>query len=143
MTVHTCNHRSNRTYMEEMLPVLQFEEGFTEFDELWHADENETQDHMNWRARDVLEDVFTNDDNTWISVTAHSGTVTNLLRTLNHRAFRLATGQIIPVLVKAEVVAPTPTAPFVSYTPSATCEAPPITSIAGTGCVCTPTPTAL
>ncbi|KAH7325704.1 phosphoglycerate mutase [Stachybotrys elegans] len=141
MTVHTCNHRSNATYLRSTLPSLRFEEGFTEFDELWHADENETDEHFAHRAKEVLDDVFATDDGAWISVTAHSGAITQLLRQLGHRPFRLSTGQIIPVLVKAEVIDPTPTDDYVSYTPSATCKSPPITSNAASGCVCTPTPT--
>jgi broad specificity phosphatase PhoE len=143
MTVHTCNHRSSKTFIHNMVPALRFEEGFTEYDELWHADENETEEHFEHRAKEVLDDVFATDDGTWISVTAHSGAITKLLGALGHRPFRLATGQIIPVLVKAEVIDPTPTDEYVSYTPSATCKSPPITSNAASGCVCTPTPTVL
>ncbi|KAM0326700.1 hypothetical protein ACHAQA_006571 [Verticillium albo-atrum] len=144
MTVHTCNWRSNKTFIEEEFPTWKFEAGFTEFDELWREDENETNDAKEARARDVLDDVFRADEKTWLSVTSHSGQITALLKGLNHRPFRLATGQIIPVLVKAEAVALQPTATFLAHEPSATCEAPPITSNAAEGCVCaTATSTAL
>jgi hypothetical protein len=57
---------------------------------------------------------------------------------LNHRSFSLSTGQIIPVLVKAELVEPTvePTSTYASFTTEPTCKSPPITSISGQGCVC-------
>lgn len=138
MTVHTCNWRSNKTYISETLPILQFEEGFTEFDELWRHDEAETDAAFEVRAKEVLDDVFRTDDKTWLSITAHSGAITRLLRALNHRAFRLATGQIIPVLVKGEVIQLQPTPTFESHEPYSTCDSPPISSGAG-GCVCAAT----
>ncbi|KAK3306109.1 phosphoglycerate mutase [Chaetomium strumarium] len=136
MTVHTCNRRSTKTQISAMFPTYQFEPGFTEADELWRATESETDAAFAARAKAVLDDVFTNDKNTWISITAHSGAVAKLLEALNHRAFRLATGQIIPVLVKAEVVEKQPTPTFEAHEPYSTCDAPPVTSIAGQGCVC-------
>ncbi|KAG7123944.1 hypothetical protein HYQ44_002580 [Verticillium longisporum] len=70
------------------------------------------------------------------NITSHSGQITSLLKGLKHRPFRLATGQIIPVLVKAEAVSLQPTATFLAHEPSATCNAPPVTSLADKGCVC-------
>lgn len=144
MTVHTCNWRNNKTYISNMFPNFEFEAGFTESDQLWRADESETEEAFAVRAKAVLDDVFRTDDKTWLSITAHSGAITRLLGALNHRPFRLATGQIIPVLVKAEVIDPVPTPVFEAHEPYSTCDAPPITSIAGQGCVCaTSTSTAL
>jgi broad specificity phosphatase PhoE len=119
-----------------MFPSYQFEAGFTESDQLWDATESETDEAFAVRAKAVLDDVFITDDKSWISITAHSGAITQLLGALNHRAFRLATGQIVPVLVKAEVIELQPTPVFEAHEPYSTCDAPPITSIAGQGCVC-------
>jgi broad specificity phosphatase PhoE len=120
-----------------MFPTYQFEPGFTETDELWRATESETDAAFGARAKAVLDDVFTTDKkSTWISITAHSGAVAKLLEALNHRPFRLATGQIIPVLVTAEVIEKQPTPTFEAHEPYSTCDAPPVTSIAGQGCVC-------
>jgi hypothetical protein len=139
---------SFQSYISKMFPFYQFEDGFTETDELWKADEAETDAAFAVRAKAVLDDVFSTDPKTWISITAHSGAATKLLAALNHRPFRLATGQIIPVLVKAQVIELQPTPPFEAHEPYSTCDAPPITSIAGQGCVCAtkttsalPTPT--
>ncbi|KAM3554006.1 hypothetical protein MY1884_006361 [Beauveria asiatica] len=140
ISIHTCDHRSNKTYIRSIAPQFTFEAGFTEQDELWRGKqgEGETSDGQKARNKVVLDDVFTNDANTWISVTSHSGEIASLLSVLNHRKFGLQTGQIIPVLVKAEIVdRPTTTSSIVSFTPEATCDAPPITSISGQGCVCT------
>jgi broad specificity phosphatase PhoE len=125
-----------------MFPSYQFGAGFTESDELWHASDSETDAAFAVRAKAVLDDVFVTDNKSWISITAHSGAITQLLAALNHRAFRLSTGQIIPVLVKAEVIELQPTPVFEAHEPYSTCDAPPTTSIAGQGCVC-PTATTL
>lgn len=147
MTIHTCDHRSSKTFIRNLVPNFRFEDGFTEEDELWRGDQGEAETKAGQSARNkvVLDDVFTNDDNTWLSITAHSGEISSLLGVLQHRKFGLSTGQIIPVLVKAELVEPpTTTTPVVSFTPEATCNEPPVTSIEGQGCVCsgsaTPTP---
>ena len=143
MTVHTCNWRSNKTYIADMFPVYEFEPAFTEVDQLWRHNESETGDAQDLRAKNVLDDVFETDDMTWISITSHSGQITSLLRALNHRSFRLSTGQIIPVLVKASLVDPVPDHSFEAYEPYSTCDAPPVTSIAGEGCICSATSTGL
>lgn len=136
VNIHTCDHRSNKTYIETLAPNIKFEKGFTEHDELWRGDEGETAEHQLARSKQVLDDVFTTDNSVWISITSHSGEITKLLSALNHQPFRLATGQIIPVLVKAEVIEKKPTSTYVSWASEATCNAPPVTSISGQGCVC-------
>ncbi|KAG9254527.1 histidine phosphatase superfamily [Emericellopsis atlantica] len=142
ISIHTCDRRSSKSHIHAAIPALRFEDGFTEEDELWRGDvsEGEIQPHQDWRSQSVLDDVFVEDDATWISVTSHSGEIRSLLRVLGHREFSLSTGQIIPVLVKAEVVEGTPTTePLPGFTSEATCDAPPVTSVAGQGCVCTQT----
>ncbi|KAH7361747.1 phosphoglycerate mutase [Plectosphaerella cucumerina] len=143
MTVHTCNWRSNKTVIAERFPNFTFEAGFTEADELWRSDLAETEEAFAVRAKAVLDDVFRTDDKTWLSVTAHSGAITRLLGALNHRPFRLATGQIIPVLVKAEVIALQPTPTVEAHEPYSTCDAPPLASNAEQGCICAATSSAL
>ncbi|KAH8821123.1 phosphoglycerate mutase family protein [Xylogone sp. PMI_703] len=124
--VHTCDRRSTKSHIHEAYPEWVFEEGFTEEDELWKGDQRETHDGMDIRTRTVLDDVFSHDKNTWISITSHSGEIASILRVLRHREFDLGTGQAIPVLVKAETVegqAPTPSGP--PQTTVSTCSAPP------------------
>lgn len=117
-----------------------FEEGFSEDDLLWRGneDEGETSAHQVARSKIVIDDVFSHDDNTWISITSHSGEIGSILTVLNHQSFGLNTGQIIPVLVKAELVQHTvePTTTYAAFTTEPTCKSPPLTSIAGQGCVC-------
>ncbi len=51
----------------------------------------------------LLDDIFENDKNRYVSLTTHSGSIASILRVLGHRPYRLPTGAILPVLVKAEV----------------------------------------
>lgn len=136
ISIHTCDRRSSKSYIAGLEPDLRFEAGFTEDDELWRGEEGETPEHQQERSKAVLDDVFVNDSAVWVSVTSHSGEITQLLTVLGHRPFKLGTGQIIPVLVKAELVDPEPTSTFASWTSEATCAEPPVTSVSGKGCVC-------
>ena len=52
--------------------------------------------------RKLLDDIFANDDSTYMSFTTHSGSIASLLRVIGHREFRLPTGAVIPVLIKTE-----------------------------------------
>jgi broad specificity phosphatase PhoE len=138
ISIHTCDRRSSRSEIAALFPSWTIESGFTEYDELWNGTYGETSAAQAIRSKKVLDDVFSNDDAAWISVTSHSGEIGSLLSVLGHRTFSLSTGQAIPVLVKAQnwrrgVNA---TSTSAAWAADATCNAPPVTSISGTGCVC-------
>ncbi|KAL4952622.1 histidine phosphatase superfamily [Aspergillus filifer] len=177
MTMHTCNARRTKSYIEDLFPDWTFESGFTEEDELWTGITAEPSVGQDLRSRQALDDIFYpavdvipspfpssssfisiptatpypghgghghrnshgagrgKDRNLIISITAHSGEITSILRVIGHQAFRLSTGAVIPVLVRAEEVyeaEPTTTA---VWSVSAYCTAPPATSTES-GCVC-------
>ncbi|KAI1861666.1 uncharacterized protein JN550_010736 [Neoarthrinium moseri] len=138
ISIHTCDRRSSKSHIQSLFPWYQFEAGFTEHDELWNGTYAETSAAQAVRSKRVLDDVFSGDEHTWISVTSHSGEIRSLLSVLGHRAFSLSTGQAIPVLVRAQNLrkVDAPTATVSSWALDPTCTAPPVTSIAGTGCVC-------
>ncbi|GAB7355632.1 hypothetical protein MBLNU459_g6353t1 [Dothideomycetes sp. NU459] len=98
---HTCDRRSNLTYIRAEFPAYTIEDGFSEDDQLWWADGRETDAAHVLRSRDLLEDVFSRDDSAFISFTSHSGSIAALLDAVGHREFGLPTGGVIPVLVKA------------------------------------------
>lgn len=140
---HTCDHRSSRSWIHENYPSFQFEAGFTEEDELWTGVTTEVSAAQDFRSKTLLDDIFSNDDNTYLSFTSHSGEIRSILRVIGHRSFSLSTGQIIPALIKAETVTPdkaTSTVTSASWTPSPFCTEAPVTSISewgsGGGCVC-------
>ena len=74
---------------------------FTEKDELWSPVVLELPPFLDTRMKGLLDDVFANDNNTFISFTSHSFSIASILRVIGHRKFDLGTGAMIPVLVKA------------------------------------------
>jgi broad specificity phosphatase PhoE len=143
--VHTCDRRRSKTFIHENYPTYTFEAEFAENDPLWNPIKRETDSAEDARSKVVLDDVFSNDSNTYISITSHSGTITSILRgglfksarnkilltltateVIGHRDFGLNTGAVIPVLVKAETVDGTsPTSSIQSYTTVSTCATAP------------------
>lgn len=101
MGEHTCDRRSDRSYIVEHYPEWRIESGFTEKDELWRPDHRETFEEHDLRTMEFLSELFKNDDALVVSLTSHSGAIASHFRVLGHREFRLQTGGMIPVLVKA------------------------------------------
>ena len=137
---HTCDRRSNKTYIHENYPAYTFEKGFTENDPLWEALHGETNVDENIRSKRVLDQVYAEltKEIEYVSVTSHSGEIGSLLQVLGHRSFSLSTGAVIPVLVKAETLdEPTPTTASQAYTLLATCTSPPtVTASSCDDCSC-------
>ncbi|EGP90235.1 uncharacterized protein MYCGRDRAFT_91242 [Zymoseptoria tritici IPO323] len=127
---------------------IPYPQSLTEVDQLWNGVTAEDDTAHKKRMLALLDDVFTNDDHTWISFTSHTGTIATLLSVLGHQPFRLSTGAVIPVLIKAEFL-PASDALKVedgAFTTSTWCHnGPPITSLKDVeqGCVCSKTTAAL
>ncbi|CAO2650114.1 Nn.00g014060.m01.CDS01 [Neocucurbitaria sp. VM-36] len=102
--VHTCDRRSPKSIIAQNFPHVIFEPDFAEEDELWEADYREPSTARRYRLAQLLDDVFENDGNVFVSLTAHSGAIGSILEVLGHREFALETGGVIPVLVRAERV---------------------------------------
>lgn len=102
MGMHTCDKRSNKSTIEENYPKYRIETGFTEQDELWSPDERESDPQRDARLLMLLRDIFARDSNTVLSLTAHSGAITSILKVTGHREFALLTGSVIPVVLRVE-----------------------------------------
>ncbi|WRT65747.1 uncharacterized protein IL334_002695 [Kwoniella shivajii] len=100
---HTCDKRSTKSYIQKRFPTFNIEDGFAEEDELWTPDDRETDAHMQMRAQRAMDRLFGENGSgeTFISVTSHSAILRNLLAVLHHQPYPLATGEMIPVVVKA------------------------------------------
>ncbi|KAI0042678.1 phosphoglycerate mutase-like protein [Auriscalpium vulgare] len=99
---HTCDKRRTRTEIKADFPEAEFEERFSEEDELWTWT-RETHAQVNGRAKLVLGRIWEKDaDKTYISITAHSGIINGFLRVLGRGSgyYRMPTGGIIVVVVK-------------------------------------------
>ena len=104
MGEHTCDKRSSRSVIHEAVPDWNIESGFTEEDELWQADHRETLHEHAERTRKLLTDIFETDASIFLSFTIHSGATAALLHVLGHRDYRIPTGGLVPILVKATKV---------------------------------------
>ncbi|KAL3458797.1 histidine phosphatase superfamily [Aspergillus heterothallicus] len=151
MSMHTCNARRSKSYIEELFPGWTFEKGFTEDDELWTGVTGEPSEAQDERSRQALDDIFSKGNkgvrrpdrvcvapqkkDLVVSITAHSGEITSILRVIGHQPFRLSTGAVIPVLIRAEEIEEEEPTTTIAWTQSAYCAAPPATSTAS-GCVC-------
>ncbi|KAK3387762.1 histidine phosphatase superfamily [Podospora didyma] len=102
--IHTCDRRSTRTYIQEHFPRFAFEDGFSEQDELWSPDVRETLEEHAVRVESFLNELFMNDTEPIISLTAHSGTILALYEATGHPAVHVAPGAIVPILIRAEKV---------------------------------------
>ncbi|OBT86125.1 hypothetical protein VE02_05402 [Pseudogymnoascus sp. 03VT05] len=143
ISMHTCDRRSTKSYIASNYPGWPFEAGFTEKDELWTKTTAESSSAQDERSKSALDSIFSSDPSSFLSITSHSGEIGSLLRVVGHRKFSLSTGSVIPVVVKVEKVKGD--APYTSVAPweaQATCNAPPITSLADVGCVCSSTTSA-
>ena len=104
MGEHTGDRRSTLAAIRGGFAEWEVEEGFSEEDVLWEAEHRETHAEHDVRSRELLRDLFDSredDGAEVVSFTAHSGTIASLLRVVGHGEFRLPTGGLIPVLVKA------------------------------------------
>lgn len=101
MGEHTCDKRSSRTVIHNAVPSWDIEPGFTEEDELFQVHHRETLQEHDARTQRFLDDIFENDRNSFISFTSHSGAEASLLRVIGHREFRLPTGGLMPIFIKA------------------------------------------
>jgi broad specificity phosphatase PhoE len=79
MGVHTCDRRSSKSVISKAYPDWPFEDGFAEDDPFWIPDLRETDAAMLVRARKAMDDIFSDDPNTHISISSHSGMIASLL----------------------------------------------------------------
>ena len=98
--LHTCDRRRNKNYLRETYPLFEFECDFNEEDELWGPTYQETSSQQAVRLRLVLDSIWQNEASTYISITAHGGTVAAILANIGHRPFKLQTGGMLPVIVR-------------------------------------------
>lgn len=100
--MHTCDKRSNRTWIHNHFNAFDIEPGFSEEDVLWDPDNRENDEEQTKRANTFLTDIFNSDESNVISFTTHSGMIGAILRAIGHRPFQLETGSVIAVLMKGE-----------------------------------------
>ncbi|KAK6339274.1 hypothetical protein TWF718_008695 [Orbilia javanica] len=103
---HWCDQRGVMKEVKAKFPWIDLEEGMHDEDKIWtpHTREDEMGGSMDNRLREVIDDIFLEDGETFISITAHSGCLRCVLRVVGHRLFGLETSRMIPVVVKAKLL---------------------------------------
>ncbi|KAI0357434.1 phosphoglycerate mutase-like protein [Trametes cingulata] len=101
---HTCDRRFPRSVIAQNFPppTYEIEDGFSEEDVLWKADERETKEHVKERAHAVLDHIFSRIQETYVGVTAHSGIINGFLAAMGRPRYPLPTGGILPLVIKEE-----------------------------------------
>jgi broad specificity phosphatase PhoE len=99
--VHTCDKRSTRSWIHSEFPEYIIEPGFPEVDELWTPHKRETLDEHAAMVKEFLDEVFSDDSATFISVTTHSGTIRALYLAIDHPDVWVAAGSVIPVVIRS------------------------------------------
>ncbi|KAF3929420.1 hypothetical protein AA313_de0200158 [Arthrobotrys entomopaga] len=102
---HYCDYRGDMRDIKKTFPWIELEEGMTDEDTIWTEAREDGREggSMDWRVRDVLDDIFMNDGETFISITAHSGCLGCIMRVTGHRFFALETSRMVPLVVKAKL----------------------------------------
>jgi len=86
ISAHTCNRRSTKSTIKKNFPGFEFEKGFPENDPYWQSGKAEPSAAQDARSKAGLDDLFTSDDSTHISITSHSGEIASLLRSKSHES---------------------------------------------------------
>lgn len=100
--VHTCDRRSNRTWIQKSYPKFSIEDRFTENDELWDSNVRETLDEHTRRTSELLVDLFENDNSMFMYLSVHSGTIMSIFRATGYLEIPVAAGAIFPLLIRAK-----------------------------------------
>ncbi|EAZ62945.2 hypothetical protein PICST_40227 [Scheffersomyces stipitis CBS 6054] len=100
--IGTESKRHTKEYIGQNYPFAVFEAGFSQNDELWKSEVHESNQHRNYRAAQLLSDIFINDSNQIISIVSHSGLIKSILKVIGHRKWTLKTGQMIPVIIEVD-----------------------------------------
>lgn len=97
--VHTCDQRSDKTWIARAYPGFEIEEGFVEKDELWQPERRETIEEHTVRSKELLQDIFKHDDSQTVALVAHSGTMMALFAATGWKKIPVAAGAVYPLLI--------------------------------------------
>ena len=99
--MHTCDLRSSKTALAARFPEFRFDVPFSEHDQLWSPNFQESSRQQALRAQQLLNEVFATNERVAVSVTAHGGVIQALCRALGHPIVPIKPGEFLPVVVKA------------------------------------------
>jgi broad specificity phosphatase PhoE len=104
--VHTCDRRSSHNTIEKLIAEkypdmrFSFEDGFSETDPYWNPDWRESHGQQVWRMK-ILLDALWEEEETWLSLTSHSGSIVCLQEAVGLPAGNsIETGTVLVLFVK-------------------------------------------
>lgn len=98
--IQTESKRHPKSYIQANWEYVNFEDGFTEKDELWSNSSRETSQHRKYRAASVLTDIFeASKSDKVVSLVSHSGLIGSILDVVGHRDYPVENAKLIPVLI--------------------------------------------
>lgn len=100
--IHTCDKRSTKSFITSTYPTFTIEPGFTEDDELWNTDTRETFEEHVERSKELLDEIFEDNETLFVSLTAHSGAIMALFSTAEWKKIPVAASSVYPLLILAE-----------------------------------------
>ncbi|KAH8150449.1 uncharacterized protein LAJ45_05662 [Morchella importuna] len=103
LSLHYGDHRSPASELRERYPEVYFpmDGSFPEEDPLWNY-HRESLQGRNGRIKYAMDNMIAASNETYISMTSHSGVINSTLVALGHRPYNLQTAGMIPVVVKVE-----------------------------------------
>ena len=105
-TLHTCDMRRPRSWIAENYPDYIIEDGMPEEDGFRKILHYETDQEHEARKQAVLEEIFSTDNNEFISLTVHSMAIRAIQAVCDTHKFKVREGSTIALLVRGEKQAP-------------------------------------
>ncbi|KAK2594522.1 hypothetical protein QQS21_007741 [Conoideocrella luteorostrata] len=103
-TVHTCDLRRPRSWIEKNFSGYRLEDNVTEEDQFSGQKRWETDHEHIARKQQALEDIFSSDTNEIISLTVHSFAIAAILEVCHGEKFKVREGTSLAMLVRGEFV---------------------------------------
>jgi broad specificity phosphatase PhoE len=101
-TVHTCDLRRPRSWIEQNYTGYTIENDVTQEDQFAGQKRWETDDEHYARKQEALEQIFSSDKNDFVSLTVHSYAVAAILAVCKGEVFRIREGTSMALLVRGE-----------------------------------------
>jgi broad specificity phosphatase PhoE len=100
--VHTCDKRRSKALITSAYPSFNIEPNFPEVDTLWKPDVRETYEEHVVRSKDLLNEVFNQENGMFVSFTTHSGAIMALFGATGWNKVAVSAGAVYPLFVLAE-----------------------------------------
>ncbi|KAG8989457.1 hypothetical protein FRB90_002240 [Tulasnella sp. 427] len=101
--LRTSDWRHNKTWIHERFPRYEFEEGFTESDELWQEGKREPTEHVQKRVKGVLDKLFSLSD-TYLALVAHDKVLSATFNLTGHPDYDVPTGALRALMTEYDMI---------------------------------------